>query len=157
MFLGAVSSNGFVSPPIWFPVGFRLTSPDYIKVLKETLIPWMRVVSQGRHLVFQQDGAPAHTALATQDYLKRELGVHGFWSKDLWPPSSPDANPLDYSVWTEVERKACKVRHRNVAELKRDVDAAWMGLEKDYVVKTCAAFRGRLEKIVAAKGGKIDD
>ena len=47
MFLGAVSSNGFVSPPIWFPVGFRLTSPDYIKVLKETLIPWMRIVSRG--------------------------------------------------------------------------------------------------------------
>ena len=45
MFLGAVASTGEVSPPIWFPTGFRLDSEAYIKALRETLIPWMRRVA----------------------------------------------------------------------------------------------------------------
>ena len=35
MFLGAVASTGEVSPPIWFPEGFRLGADSYIKALKK--------------------------------------------------------------------------------------------------------------------------
>ena len=47
--------------------------------------------------VFQQDGAPAHTARVTQDWLK--TNCRDFIAKDEWPPNSPDLNPLDYHVW----------------------------------------------------------
>ena len=45
MFLGAVASTGEVSPPIWFPTGFRLDADAYIKSLRVTLIPWMKEVA----------------------------------------------------------------------------------------------------------------
>lgn len=50
---------------------------------------------------FQQDGAPAHTAGASQAWLhahfaNRYIGRGGVIN---WPPRSPDLNPLDYFVW----------------------------------------------------------
>jgi len=47
--------------------------------------------------VFQQDGAPAHTAHQTQDWLT--ANCTDFITKDQWPPNSPDLNPLEYRVW----------------------------------------------------------
>ena len=37
MFLGTVASTGEVSPPIWFPKGFRLRAAGYIEKL-ETIV-----------------------------------------------------------------------------------------------------------------------
>ena len=50
--------------------------------------------------VFQQDGAPAHTSKATQR-LCAEL-FPNFISKERWPSTSPDLNPLDYFVSKSV-------------------------------------------------------
>ena len=105
MFLGAIASTGEVSPPIWFPTGFRLDSEAYIEALRETLIPWMRRVASARGNVpflWQQDSAPAHRAKKTLAFLK-EQGIP-FWSPMEWPPNSPDLNPLDYAVWSMVQQ-----------------------------------------------------
>ena len=45
----------------------------------------------------QQDGAPSHTAKNTINYLKRENV--SFIKPQMWPPNSPDLNPVDYAVW----------------------------------------------------------
>ena len=50
----------------------------------------------GNVFIFQQDGAPAHTAKRTQDFL--QMNCPDFIDKDEWPPNSPDLNPLDYHV-----------------------------------------------------------
>ena len=47
--------------------------------------------------IFQQDGAPAHTAHATQDWLHAKC--NDFIANDEWPPHLPDLNPHDYHVW----------------------------------------------------------
>src|SRR6218665_1829341 len=47
--------------------------------------------------IFQQDGAPAHTARVTQEWL--HANCPEIIEKDRWPPNSPDLNPLDYHVW----------------------------------------------------------
>ena len=44
-----------------------------------------------------------------------------FWDKVLRPPSSPDLNPLDYSIWTYVESKACASPHNRITALKSSV------------------------------------
>ncbi|QQP36215.1 Uncharacterized protein FKW44_021246, partial [Caligus rogercresseyi] len=30
---------------------------------------------------------------------KRSANLDMFWSKEFWPPSSPDLNPCDYYLW----------------------------------------------------------
>ena len=46
--------------------------------------------------VFQQDGAPAHTSNIVQNWAKENF--KGFWAKEIWLQSSPDLNPMDYSI-----------------------------------------------------------
>ena len=46
--------------------------------------------------MFQQDSAPAHRARETIKLLQRETPA--FISPDLWPPNSPDLNPVNYKV-----------------------------------------------------------
>ena len=51
----------------------------------------------------QQDGAPSHTAKNTINYLKRENV--SFIKPQIWPPNSPDLNPVDYTVWSALQQQ----------------------------------------------------
>ena len=59
--------------------------PEKAKVNCKTLLP--------DGFIFQQDGAPAHTARVAQDWIATNRT--GFIGKNEWPPNSPDLNPLD--------------------------------------------------------------
>lgn len=56
--------------------------------------------------VFQQDGAPVNRSQLIQNWPSDNVDM--FWSKEMRPPNSTDLNPLDYYVWSVVERnKSC--------------------------------------------------
>jgi len=44
----------------------------------------------------QQDSAPAHRARPTVEYLRQ--ATPDFISPNLWPPNSPNLNPVDYKI-----------------------------------------------------------
>jgi len=44
----------------------------------------------------KQDNAPAHCACETAELLWNE--TQDFIKPDLWPPDSPDLNPVDYKI-----------------------------------------------------------
>eukprot|EP00096_Caligus_rogercresseyi_P015643 TRINITY_DN8118_c0_g1_i2.p1 TRINITY_DN8118_c0_g1~~TRINITY_DN8118_c0_g1_i2.p1 ORF type:complete len:163 (+),score=37.01 TRINITY_DN8118_c0_g1_i2:301-789(+) len=152
MSLGFVASNGKAMPLIWFQTGYRLNAADYVN-MQEKFLPWVQENFPYNNVVLQQDGAPAHTAKVTQEFLGQHMQ---FWSKEMWPPQSPDANPLDYSFWVQVESKAYTARHPNVEALKTAVDEEWNRMTTDYIKRTCSTFRKRIEAIIAADGGYIE-
>uniref|UniRef100_A0A2Q4TB48 HTH luxR-type domain-containing protein n=1 Tax=Caenorhabditis japonica TaxID=281687 RepID=A0A2Q4TB48_CAEJA len=51
----------------------------------------------GGPFILQQDWAPSHGSRSTLAVL--EAHFPGFLDKNLWPASSPDLNPMDFSVW----------------------------------------------------------
>jgi len=57
----------------------------------------MQVSSIPSSFIFQQVGAPAHTAKLAQDWISTNGSE--FIGKDEYPSSLPDVNPLDYHVW----------------------------------------------------------
>lgn len=114
----------------------------------------MDEISAGRPYLFQQDSAPAHKAKKTQAWLLENVPHH--WSPDLWPPSSPDCNPMDYFVWGVVERKVNKALHSTVRSLKTSITEVMTNLNKDSLVSACAAFWNRLEKVIEAEGCHIE-
>ena len=168
MFLGVVASTGEVSPPIWFPKGFRLNADSYIKALKQKIIPWMKEVAMVHGTVnrldmsrmdpaaftFQQDSAPAHRANKTLNFLHDE-GI-SFWGPDQWPPNSPDLNPLDYGIWSMVAQGSCKVRPTSLTSLKKKVGIFWKSMDPSKIRAICQKFRPRLERCVAEKGSYFD-
>jgi inhibitor of nuclear factor kappa-B kinase subunit alpha len=155
MVFGLVASDGKTMPPFFWPKGTKVNTDEYIKVLEDVVKPWI-LANYGPHqkYIFQQDGAPCHTSNRTQKWLKDNLKA--FWPKEMWPPSSPDLNPLDFSVWDYVARRACKTSHANLDSLKAAITAAWSSMTPEYVVATCRKFRPCLEAVVRAGGAHIE-
>ena len=54
--------NGEKYAPVWFPPGSRPITAAYKDVLVTKILPWVRKITRNANYVFQQDGAPAHTA-----------------------------------------------------------------------------------------------
>jgi transposase len=154
MFLGIVASNGKKAPPIFIPEGEKVNTEAYISILKAKVLPWLKKTFPQNNYEFQQDGAPAHTSNRTQEWIRTNFA--GFWDKTVWPPSSPDLNPLDFSVWSVVESKAFKTPHDSISSLKTSVAKAWRALQPSYIIKTCRDFRPRLERVIEADGGLIE-
>ena len=97
MCLGVVGSDGSQMPLHWFEKkkGRRgIDQAHYMEVLEEVVIPWIKTTYDDKNIIwcFQQDGAPCHTGARTQEFCEENL--KDFWGKDVWPPCSPDLNPL---------------------------------------------------------------
>jgi hypothetical protein len=75
-----------------------------------------------------------------------------FWSKEVWPPSSPDCNPLDYYVWSVSERDVNRSPHNTATSLKVKITEVMAYLPRDTVAKACRRFRQRIEAVVEAGG-----
>jgi len=87
-------------------------------LLKEEL----RDISE--YFIFQQDNAPAHRAKETVDLLSTETPA--FILPTLWPPNSPDLNPVDYKVWSGLQEQVYKVKVNNVDELRQRIQTVWV-------------------------------
>ena len=80
----------------------------------------------------------------------------GFWEKEVWPPSSPDLNLMDFGIWSILEQKACSTSHPNIETLKRKLKASWEEIDPEVVRATCAQVLPRLRRLVKNKGGYIE-
>ena len=155
MTFGLVASDGKKMPLVFIKNGQKIDSREYIRILEKKVKPWIKSnYSPDVKVVFQQDGAPAHTAKKTQEWLKEN--IPNFWSKDIWPPNSPDLNPLDFSVWANVESQACKKPHKNVQDLRSSVAKVWNNMSAHYIRRTCSRFRGRVEAVIEAEGAHFE-
>lgn len=150
MMLGIMASDGKRMPPYWLRIGAK----EYQDVLKEMVLPWVESNYPERNYVFQQDSAPGHKARTTQQWLKENF--YNFWRHELWPPSSPDLNPLDYGIWGYIESRACAIPHPSVDALKASVEREWTAMPEGYISKVCVAFRPRLEAMVAGEGSHFE-
>ena len=152
--LMVISSEGHVMPPHFFQKGQNVNTAVYLNVLRDVIKPWMVEMADGNPYVFQQDGAPAHTSHLVQNWL--EDNVDMFWSKHFWPPNSPDLNPLDFYLWSVIERESNKRSHNNVDSLRAAIEEAAATIPADHVINACRRFRSRLEAVVEADGGWIE-
>lgn len=154
MVFGVISSEGHVMPPHIFEEGLRVNQAVYINVLSTVVKPWIDKVAAGRPYVFQQDSAPAHTARKTQEWIS--VNFYDHVTPDLWPPNSPDCNPLDYYLWGVVERLTNKTACNTKGELIRRICQAFRTLPADTVKIACSRFRNRVESVINAEGGFIE-
>ena len=118
-------------------------------LLKQQMLPVMRCIA-GDVFVFQQDSAPAHRACETVQLLQQQ--TPGFISPDLWPPNSPDLNPVDYRIWGLIQERVYKTAVPDVSQLKHRLIDTWSSLSQDVIDDTIDQWRVRLRVCVKAKG-----
>ena len=154
MVFGVVSSEGHVMPPYIFPKGLKVNTEEYLKVLEMHVLPWIRKVAAGRPYVWQQDSAPCHTSRKAQAWLSDKF--YDFVPPDVWPPNSPDLNPMDFFVWGAIERCTNKSPCNTKEELIKRIKSEFKSMKKAQVVRACSRFRGRIEAVIEANSDFIE-
>ncbi|CAJ0935859.1 unnamed protein product, partial [Mesorhabditis belari] len=132
----------------------KVNAQNYLDILKNELLPWSKNHFGNRIWCFQQDGAPAHKAKLVQDWCANNFS--DFISFNQWPPSSPDLNPMDFSVWSVLESQACAKSHKTVESLKKALQKAWEAIDPQYLLATVDAFPKRLQACIDAKGSHFE-
>ena len=91
--------------------------------------------------MFQQDSAPAHRARETIELLTMETPE--FIPPTLWPPNSPDLNPVDYKD---------KKRIKDIDELRARILTAWDEMDQRITDAEIRRWRTCLRACIKAKG-----
>lgn len=139
---------------IFVDPGAKINGQYYRDVmLAQHLLPAMRHIS-GNMFVFQQDSAPAHRARETVEFLTRN--TPSFIDPKMWPPNSPDLNPVDYSIWSIMEQRVYQTRIQNTDELRQRLIAVWNELEQHLIDNAIDQWRRRLSACVREKGSHFE-
>lgn len=150
MVWAAISERG-KSPLVFVPQGIKINKERYIEdILEGALIPWCNSVYHDEVWTLQQDGATSHTARVTQQWCKDNCP--SWISKEEWPPSSPDLNALDYSLWSILESEACSTPCQNIELFKKKLNKCWEKIPLDVVRAAIDEFPKRLRSVVKARG-----
>jgi len=125
---------------------------DRKTLLKEELLPDMCNISE--YFIFQQENAPVHRSKETVDLLLTETPA--FILPTLWPPNSPDLNPVEYKVRSVLREQLYKVKVNNVDELRQCIHSVWDELDHRIIDKAIKQRRTRLRACVEAKDGHFE-
>jgi len=99
-----------IDTSIWY-LSILVNGAYYRNVLlSQQLLPAIRQIS-GEFFILQQDSVPAHRARETISLLEREMPA--FFSPDLWPPNSPDLNPVDYKICGTMQQRVYQTINPN--------------------------------------------
>ena len=124
-------------------------------LLSQELLPAIREIA-GDVFVFQQDGASAHRARENVELQRRD--TPDFIAPDLWPPNSPDLNPVDYKIGGVMQERVYRTKKRDVADLKQRLIDTWSGIQiqQSIIDEGIDQFRRRLRACVQANGGHFE-
>ena len=98
--------------------------------------------------VFMQDGARSHTANKTVRFLNQQRYLK-LLQPNMWPPNSSDLNPVDYCVWSALERNVYRGRFENTIELKETILQEWEALPQAVINNAIDGFRSCVRLVIA--------
>jgi hypothetical protein len=99
--------------------------------------------------IFQQDGAPCHTAQEVIDWIEE--------SCDLicdWLANSPDLNPIEL-LWAILKNIVTKQGPKTVDELKQILFQVWNSIFQTTIRGLCRSFEARLRICFDLEGASI--
>jgi len=69
----------------------------------------------------------------------------------LWPPNSPDLNPVDYKIWAVMQEMMYKQKIRNVDELQECIVEPWDHLDQSVIDSAITQWCTRLQACVKSR------
>ena len=127
----------------------NINSAKYISILHKGLLP---IFSSGKmnkvNSLFMEDGAPCHSARATQHWLSQN-GIN----KLLRPSQSPDMNPTE-NLWGILDRNLRKKKRKSSSkpQLLALLRQTWQEIPQDDIRQLINALPRRVLALKTAKG-----
>ena len=121
-----------------------------------SMIPEMDRLTGYQLYVFMQHGARSHTAIETVRFLNQQRYLT-LLQLNMWPPNSPDLNPVDYCVWSALERNVYHGRRfENTIKLKEAILQEWEALPQAVINNAIDGFRSHVRLVIAENGQQIE-
>lgn len=145
MVWGCMSARGVGSLCI---IDGTVNAQKYRDILEENFLPSIPNCQTAEgEFMFQQDGAPCHTAKIVQTWLQEhKIPVL------KWTSSSPDLSPIE-TLWHNMKKQLRKTPARTVNELKATLQAIWDKTLPEECARLVATMPSRIKAVIANKGG----
>jgi inhibitor of nuclear factor kappa-B kinase subunit alpha len=154
MVWAAISYEGKF-PLVFISRGTKVNKEYYQEeILSKVVKPTGKTLFKSRSWTFQQDSAPSHGAKVNQAWCVENLP--DFISSAEWPASSPDLNPMDFSIWGILQARVNAHPPTSLDSLKRTVLREWKNLSLDCVRSCIDLWRSRLKACVLSGGGRFE-
>ena len=97
-----------------------------------------------------------HTPPGPRWTIRRKEHIY-FIEPHMWPPNSPDINPMDYAIYGAFQQRVYHQRQFNTVEyLKRAIVTEWQKLSQRFIDNSINEWRRRLEAVIKNGGGHIE-
>ena len=127
------------------PPNVRMNAEIYMDLLAEHLHESFELTGAQ---VFQQDGAPCHTARAVKDWLSVcEIPVI-----NDWPGNSPDINPIE-NLWSIIKKDLQKKDVSSLPRLEAAIRESWANIPPQYLHNLALSLPKWLQQVLKRKGG----
>lgn len=132
----------------------------YLELLETTVDPTLTDIVENDnryledHLIFQQDGAPPHFAVAVRQYLNERFPRHWIGRRGFieWPPRSPDLSPLDYFLWGHLKSKIYATQPGNLEMLRQRIITECRQITPEILQNVRQRFENNLYSCMAVNG-----
>ncbi|RZC35148.1 DDE 3 domain containing protein, partial [Asbolus verrucosus] len=103
---------------------------------------------------FQQDGATAHTAGLTLEYLREfyDNRLISLGSDQEFPPRSPDLTPLDFSVFGYIKDQVFKQEFHNLEQLQDEITRCCLTIDREMLQNIFQNMKRRIRLCLQSNG-----
>lgn len=152
MVAGAFCANK-KSELVFFENGETIDTTIYTQTILPNYISMMNSENycNKRNIVFQQDGAPAHTSKVSINFLEKNFGT--IWGKGIWPGNSPDLSPIE-NLWSILKDKIeIYPFPKSSSELIIRIKNAWNLIKPEVLENLSESFVDRVLEMEKKNGG----
>lgn len=151
---------GIIGTTIIGPFFFEdsVNGESYEELLIDFVLPTLhRLGLDSNNIIYQHDGAPAHTATTVRQCLDENffgwIG-QGNGEKKIfdWPARSPDLNPLDFFLWGHLQHKVHLNDHADTEELENSIEEEITEITEEILERVKLNMAKRLRKCVEENG-----
>jgi len=115
---------------VFIDPGVKIIGVYYRDVLlAQHLLPVIRNLALEGYFIFQQDSAPANRSGGTIEMPRRNTPE--LIPPTLWPPDSPDLNPVDHKVWSVMQEQVYHTPIHDANHLKQRLLDVWEEWSQD--------------------------
>lgn len=157
-----VTKNYIIGPYFFEENGRTVTVNQnrYLRMLDTFFVPELRRKRIAlKDILFQQDGATAHTANDVMHYLRRKFRgrVISRFGDIAWPARSPDLSVCDFFLWGYLKSKVYVNKPRTLEDLKEAITQEVASITAEMLEKVFDSFAERLEECMARNGHHLND
>ncbi|KAI8432055.1 hypothetical protein MSG28_004574 [Choristoneura fumiferana] len=125
-------------------IGGRMNSERYLEVLKDVMLPSVRVAYPEGQIYLVHDNSSVHKSKIVKDWLNSQKDITEF----EWPAKSPDLNPIE-NLWGQMVLNWDSSEIRSKKNLDNEVNKTWELLRNsDTCFNMVSSMKTRLQEVI---------